>query len=307
MTQAKYASIDQLVPDSVQALLQSDKKLKPWIEKIGALALPKRQPFELVDALARSILFQQLHGKAAETIVRRLEALAGETVFSAGALARLSAAEYRGVGVSGSKAKALHSLADVAFSGGLPGPRQLAKLDNHELIKMLTSIRGVGTWTVQMLLIFRMGRGDVWPVDDFGVRKGVQIAHKMAEMPTPKALVALSEKLWTPHLTLAALYFWRIADLSKVPKAAIVKLVSADKAPVSAEKPRLVNIKTKAPLVLPKTLLAMKPKLPKKLMRTKSTDAATKKVPVKSGPVKSGPVKSGPVKSGPAKKRAIVV
>ncbi len=240
MTQAKYASIDQVVPDSVQALVHSDKKLRPWIEKIGALALPKRQPFELVDALARSILFQQLHGKAAETIVRRLEALAGETVFSAGALARLSAAEYRGVGVSGNKAKALHSLADVAFSGGLPGPRQLAKLDNSELIKILTPIRGIGAWTVQMLLIFRMGRADVWPVDDFGVRKGVQIAHKMAEMPTPKALAALSEKLWAPHLSLAALYFWRIADLSKLPKAVkqapAVKVTKAAVAPVSTKK-----------------------------------------------------------------------
>jgi len=234
MTQAKYASIDLVVPAAVQALVQSDKKLKPWIEKIGALALPKRQSFELVDALARSILFQQLHGKAAETIVRRLEALAGETVFSAGALARLSAAEYRGVGVSGNKAKALHSLADVAFSGGLPGPRQLAKLDNVELIKMLTPIRGVGPWTVQMLLIFRMGRGDVWPVDDFGVRKGVQIAHKMAEMPTPKELVALSEKLWAPHLSLAALYFWRIADLSRAPKTAKVSAKAVAKVPAKA-------------------------------------------------------------------------
>ncbi len=249
MTQAKYASIDQVVPDCVQALVQSDKKLKPWIEKIGALALPKRQPFELVDALARSILFQQLHGKAAETIVRRLEALAGETVFSAGALARLSAAEYRGVGVSGNKAKALHSLADVAFSGGLPGPRQLTKLDNSELIKMLTPIRGIGAWTVQMLLIFRMGRPDVWPVDDFGVRKGVQIAHKMTEMPTPKALAALAEKLWAPNLSLAALYFWRIADLNKLTKAVsakvpakVAKVVTA----LAATKPSIKSAKSKA-------------------------------------------------------------
>ena len=267
MTQAKYASIDQIVPDSVQALLQSDKKLKPWIEKIGALALPKRQSFELVDALARSILFQQLHGKAAETIVRRLEALAGEAVFSAGTLARLSAAEYRGVGVSGNKAKALHSLADVAFSGGLPGPRQLSKLDNTALIKMLTPIRGVGAWTVQMLLIFRMGRSDVWPADDFGVRKGVQIAHKMAQMPTPKEMLALAEKLWTPHLSLAALYFWRIADLSKVSKAVNVKDGKPDKADktlASAEKPRAANIKTKVSPVSPTTPLAIKPKRPKK-------------------------------------------
>ena len=248
MTQAKYASIDLVVPAAIQALVQSDKKLKPWIEQIGALALPKRQPFELVDALARSILFQQLHGKAAETIVRRLEALAGETVFSAGALARLSEAEYRGVGVSGNKAKALHSLANVAFSGGLPGPRQLAKLDNSELIKMLTPIRGIGAWTVQMLLIFRMGRGDVWPVDDFGVRKGVQIAHKMAEMPTPKELIALSEKLWTPHLSLAALYFWRIADLSKAPKIAKVvevsKVAKVANVPAVAKRPSVKHAVT---------------------------------------------------------------
>ena len=305
MTQAKYASIDQIVPDSVQALLQSDKKLKPWIEKIGALALPKRQPFELVDALARSILFQQLHGKAAETIVRRLEALAGETVFSAGTLARLSAAEYCGVGVSGNKAKALQSLADVAFSGGLPGPRQLSKLDNTALIKMLTPIRGVGVWTVQMLLIFRMGRGDVWPADDFGVRKGVQIAHKMAEMPTPKEMVALSEKLWTPHLSLAALYFWRIADLSKVPnlnkasRAANVKEVGkADKALAVAEKPRAANIKTniktKVSPVLATRLLSSKPKRPKKL---------SLKAPVKTVIAKKAPA---PLIK-PARKRATVV
>ena len=277
MTQAKYASIDQLVPEAVQALVQSDKKLKPWIEQIGALALPKRQPFELVDALARSILFQQLHGKAAETIVRRLEALAGESVFSAGALARLSAAEYRGVGVSGNKAKALHSLADVAFSGGLPGPRQLAKLDNSELIKMLTPIRGIGAWTVQMLLIFRMGRSDVWPVDDFGVRKGVQIAHKMAEMPTPKELAALSEKLWAPHLSLAALYFWRIADLSKPPKAAklnVRKVAKAVKVPALAKKSS-----AKATL----TIIKAKALLP------------------------STPAKAVSVKKAPAKKRAVAL
>ncbi len=283
MTQAKYASIDEVVPDAVQALVLSDKKLKPWIEKIGALALPKRQPFELVDALARSILFQQLHGKAAETIVRRLEALAGETVFSAGALARLSEAEYRGVGVSGNKAKALHSLANVAFSGGLPGPRQLAKLDNSELIKMLTPIRGIGAWTVQMLLIFRMGRGDVWPVDDFGVRKGVQIAHKMAEMPTPKELVALSEKLWTPHLSLAALYFWRIADLSKPTKAAKVDAVKVAKpAKIASALVKKPLTKEAAVVIKAKTLLP----------------------PV---PAKAVPAKAVPAKKAPAKKRAVVL
>ncbi len=279
MTQAKYASIDQVVPDSVQALVQSDKKLKPWIEKIGALALPKRQPFALVDALARSILFQQLHGKAAETIVRRLEALAGETVFSAGTLARLSAAEYRGVGVSGNKAKALHSLADVAFSGGLPGPRQLAKLDNSELIKILTPIRGIGAWTVQMLLIFRMGRGDVWPVDDFGVRKGVQIAHKMTEMPTHKDLVALAAKLWAPHLSLAALYFWRIADLSKAAKTTKVATVAKV---VAAKVAKPAN----SPVLAKEPPISATVELPMQRAAVKKTAAFAKKTLLKKLPVK---------------------
>jgi DNA-3-methyladenine glycosylase II len=239
MTQAKYASNDAIVPESVQALLCTDKKLKAWIEKIGILALPKRQTFALVDALARSILYQQLHAKAAETIIKRLEALAGEAVFSAGTLARLSAAEYRSVGVSGNKAKALHSLADVAFSGGLPGPRQLMKLDKDVLIKMLSAIHGIGAWTVQMLLIFRLGRADIWPVDDFAVRKGVQIAHKMATMPTPKELSAMAEKHWAPHLTLAALYFWRITDLAKQP---LLPLASAPVNSALSVKPKLTDL-----------------------------------------------------------------
>lgn len=283
MTQAKYASIAQLVPESVQELGLSDKKLKPWIEKIGTLALPKRQSFELIDALARSILFQQLHGKAAETIIRRLEALAGETIFSAGTLARLSEAEYRGVGVSGNKAKALHSLANVAFSGGLPGPRQLAKLDNSEVIKMLTPIRGIGAWTVQMLLIFRLGRSDVWPIDDFGVRKGVQIAHNLAEMPSPKEMSALSETLWAPHLSLAALYFWRIADLNKVPKAAKVKTSAAPTDIETAQTPvaRKKSSKLPAPTVLRAKKSMAKKGVAKKSMAKKKTTATGKKKPAR--------------------------
>lgn len=215
MTQARYAKAHVAVPAMVQALVQSDKALKPWIAKIGHLAVPKRQRFELVDALARSILYQQLHGKAAETIIKRLEALAQEASFTAGTLARLSEAEYRSVGVSSNKAKALASLANFALSGHLPGPRQIANMSNDALVERLSEIRGIGAWTVQMLLLFRLGREDVWPVDDFGVRKGVQIAHAMVEMPSAKALKQMAEQLWKPNYSLAALYFWRIADLDK--------------------------------------------------------------------------------------------
>jgi HhH-GPD superfamily base excision DNA repair protein len=163
--------------------------------------------------------------------------LAGESIFSAGTLARLSEAEYRSVGVSANKAKALHSLADSAFSGRLPGPRQLQKLDNAALIEAISGVRGVGAWTVQMLLLFRLGRTDVWPVDDFGVRKGVQIAHKLVDMPTPKELLLMAEKHWHPHYSLAALYFWRIADLSKLDALAQTQAKNKAKNPTkSADK-----------------------------------------------------------------------
>jgi DNA-3-methyladenine glycosylase II len=215
MTQAQFAKAAVVQPAQIKALQRSDPALKVWIKTIGPLEVPARQKFDLVDVLARSILYQQLHAKAAETIIQRLETLAGQKHFLPATLARLSEAEYRSVGVSANKAKALQSLAQAAIAGQVPSARQIPKLSNEALIDALVAIRGIGTWTVQMLLIFRLGRTDVWPIDDFGVRKGVQIAHEMAEMPSPKILLKMTEKHWSPHLTLAALYFWRIADLHK--------------------------------------------------------------------------------------------
>jgi DNA-3-methyladenine glycosylase II len=215
MTQAKRAEFRPEQQHDIDALAKQDKKLGRWISKIGPIALPKKQRFSMVDALARSILYQQLNGKAAETIIERLSQLAGEKTFSAGTLARLSDAEFRSAGVSGNKTKALKSLAEHALGGLLPDVKALGKMRNDDIIAALTPVRGIGRWTVEMLLIFRLGRSDVLPVDDFGVRRGIQIAHGLAEMPAPKSLHALGEKKWAPHLTLASLYFWRIADLSK--------------------------------------------------------------------------------------------
>jgi DNA-3-methyladenine glycosylase II len=227
MTQARYAKTKLASADALQRLAASDKKLKPWMDKIGVLALPKRQSFELVDSLARSILYQQLSGKAAATIVGRLEALVGSDQLRADKLITLSDDEFRSVGVSGNKAKALRSLAEHAMGEMLPSYAELCKQSNDDLIDRISAVRGIGAWTVQMMLIFRLGRSDVWPVDDFGVRKGVQIAHNLKEMPSPKQLSELAKKHWTPDLSLAALYFWRIADAAKpVAKAAVVQAVA---------------------------------------------------------------------------------
>lgn len=215
MTQAQYAKTANSSVQAIAALKASDSKLATWISRIGPISVPKAQRFSLVNALARSILYQQLSGKAAETIIGRLEVLAGESEFSPGTLARLSDAEFRSVGVSGNKAKALKSLADHALAGALPGPRQITKMPNQTLIDTLLPIRGVGRWTVEMLLMFRLGRTDVLPVDDLGVRNGAKLVHELPEMPKPKALAALGEQFWAPHYTLASLYLWRVVELAK--------------------------------------------------------------------------------------------
>jgi DNA-3-methyladenine glycosylase II len=213
----QYAKLSPLQLAAIAELRASDKALRPWIDRIGPLAVPKLQRFAMLDALARSILYQQLNGRAAETIMGRLLALLGQDAFTAESLAGLSEAEFRSVGVSANKAKALQSLAQHQLAGLMPKPQ---KCSNAELIEALVPVRGIGPWTVQMLLIFRLGRPDVWPVDDFGVRKGVQIAHKLEGMPSAKNLTQMAQTLWHPQYSLAALYFWRVADFAKVTAAA---------------------------------------------------------------------------------------
>ncbi len=219
MTQASFASQFAVLPEDalarIDALKASDRKLAPWVDRLGPISLPKPQRFDLLDALARSILFQQLNGKAAETILARLLALCEQKTLTAEKLASLSLEALRSVGVSNNKALALASLAQHALDGKLPKPKALAEMSNAQIIEQLIPIRGIGAWTVQMLLIFRMGRPDVWPVDDFGVRKGVQIAHKLPEMPNAKAVSAMATRRWKPNYSLAALYFWRVADNAK--------------------------------------------------------------------------------------------
>jgi DNA-3-methyladenine glycosylase II len=225
MTQADFANLEhssqfaELPADAlarIAALKASDRKLAPWVDRIGPISLPKPQRFSLLDALARSILFQQLNGKAAETILARLLALCEQKILTAEKLASLSVDAYRSVGVSNNKALALGSLAQFALDGRLPTPKELGVMDNAQIVEHLIPIRGIGAWTVQMLLIFRMGRPDVWPVDDFGVRKGVQIAHKLPELPNAKAVTAMAARRWKPNYSLAALYFWRVADAAKL-------------------------------------------------------------------------------------------
>ncbi|WP_161960779.1 DNA-3-methyladenine glycosylase family protein [Xanthomonas campestris] len=202
-------------------LARRDRALGAWMKRIGPIAPQPgwRKPFDPVDALARAILFQQLSGKAAATIVGRVEVAIGASRLHADTLGRVDDAALRACGVSGNKALALRDLARREALGEIPSLRKLAFMDDDAIVEALVPVRGIGRWTVEMMLMFRLGRPDLLPIDDLGVRKGAQRVDKQAQMPTPMELAERGER-WGPYRTYAAFYLWKIADFSiaaKVP------------------------------------------------------------------------------------------
>ncbi len=195
-------------------LRQQDPKLALWMERIGDLPLPKPERFAVVHALARSIIYQQLNGRAAETIFGRLQQTVGGRSVTALALQKADETALRAAGVSGAKTRALKDLAEHARAKRLPTVDDLHTMDDDSAIERLTVVRGVGPWTVQMLLIFRMGRVDVLPVSDYGVRAGAQLVHQLETMPSHAELAALGE-YWRPYRSLASMYLWRAVDSAK--------------------------------------------------------------------------------------------
>ncbi len=196
-------------------LAKRDRKLGAWMKKIGPIAPDPRwrKTFDPVDALARAILYQQLSGKAAATIVGRVETAIASDRFHCDTLARCDDATIRACGVSGNKLLALRDLALRESRGEIPDLRRMSTMTEDEIIAALVPVRGIGRWTVEMMLMFRLGRPDVLPADDLGVRKGAQLVDKLEAMPTPKALAETGER-WGPYRTYASLYMWRIADFS---------------------------------------------------------------------------------------------
>ena len=203
-------------------LARRDRKLGAWMKKLGPIAPDPRwrKPFDPVDALARAILYQQLSGKAAATIVSRVEAAIGGDRFHCDTLARIDDAGLRACGVSGNKTLALRDLATREARGEIPTLRQMSTMDEAAIIAALVPIRGIGQWTVEMMLMFRLGRPDVLPVDDLGVRKGAQRVDGLEEMLAPKALLERGER-WGPYRTYASLYLWRIADAAAPAKTPV--------------------------------------------------------------------------------------
>lgn len=198
---------------AVEHLKARDRRLASVIEKVGPFRLRPAAIESPFEALASSIVYQQLTGKAAATILARVVALFRPRRFPRPQdVADISEEKLRSAGLSRSKAAALKDLAAKALDGTVPRLALLEKLSDEEIVERLTAVRGIGPWTVEMLLIFRLARADVLPATDYGVRKGFALLRRQKELPTPKELLAYGER-WRPYRSVASWYLWRALDL----------------------------------------------------------------------------------------------
>jgi DNA-3-methyladenine glycosylase II len=207
-----------MTPAAHKHLARQDPVMKRLIREHGKCALApqvRRSPFQ---SLVQAVAHQQLNGTAANTILMRFKKLFPDRKFPrAEDLASVTDKQLRACGFSFAKIASIRDIAAKTLYGVVPTSRQIVKLSDNDIIERLTEVRGVGRWTAEMLLIFQLGRPDVLPADDFGVRNGFRQAYQKRALPTVKDVLAHGER-WRPHRTTAAWYLWRAADAARKKK-----------------------------------------------------------------------------------------
>ena len=213
------------VEAATRALAATDERLKTLIDETSVFELALERTRSPYEALVRSIAYQSISGRAAATIFERLKAVGGNArIPTPEEMLKLRTPVLRKVGLSGAKILAMKDLADKTIKGIVPTLREAEKMSDEELVERLTSVRGIGAWSVEMFLIFRLGRPDVLPIHDLGVRKGWSITYGKKHMPTPKQLLAFGER-WRPYRTIASWYMWRACE--RAGNAAMTKIKPA--------------------------------------------------------------------------------
>ena len=200
--------------ESIDFLKACEPAFTEHIDKIGPIELPAAKIRDPFIALMRSITYQQLAGAAAGAIWTRLQELFADEKPTPELLRLLSDEQLRGAGLSRSKIRAMRDIAQKAAAGIVPSARSISRMSEAVIYERLTQIRGVGNWTVEMVLIFTLRRPDVMPATDYAIRKGIQVLFRKRNLPTPRQIEKLTAR-WRPHRTTAALYLWRIAAASK--------------------------------------------------------------------------------------------
>ena len=200
---------------ALEHLAAADPVLGELIAKVGPCGLVPDLSQTPYQALVRAVVFQQLNGKAAGTIFGRFLALFPHRAFpTAQELLQADPETLKGAGFSRAKAVYVREIARMTLEGVVPGKKQIRRLSDGEIIERLTTIKGVGRWTVEMLLIFGLGRPDVLPVDDFGIRNGFALTYGKRKFPTPEQVRKYGER-WKPYRSIASWYLWRAVDLAK--------------------------------------------------------------------------------------------
>jgi DNA-3-methyladenine glycosylase II len=201
--------------EATAALSRADKKLAKIIRRAGPFTLRPEKMQSPFEALLRAIVYQQLSGKAAATIYSRVEKLYPDRKsVRPEELLESPDADLRGAGLSRAKVAAAKDLAAKTLDGTVPTLARLRKMADTEILERLVQVRGIGIWSVEMLLIFRLGRPDVLPISDLGVRRGFMLTYGHAEMPAPKHLLEQGER-WRPFRSVASWYLWRAVDLHR--------------------------------------------------------------------------------------------
>ncbi len=210
-------------------LSRVDRGLARIMARSGACGLQAETAPSIFEALMESIIYQQLNGKVAAIIVGRVKALFPDNTHRIrtrrGLVAGfptpeqiLSASEetLRSAGLSRAKMLAIRDVAAKTLDGTVPTVKEAHRMSDQALIDRLITVRGIGRWTVEMLLLFRLARPDVLPVDDYGVRVGFAKMQKLTALPKPKELAAYGER-WSPYRSVAAWYMWRAAEMKDLP------------------------------------------------------------------------------------------
>ena len=198
--------------EAVRYLSRADAALAELISVAGPFTMKVRAMHSPFESLARNIIYQQLNGTAAAAIHARVLALFGGRRLRPKDILEAPEENLRSAGLSRNKLEALRDLAAKTLDGTVPTLTRLKRMTDEDIIETLTRVRGIGRWTVEMLLMSRLGRPDVLPVGDFGVRKGFSILYRTETLPTPKELARYGER-WRPYRTVASWYMWRVVEL----------------------------------------------------------------------------------------------
>jgi len=226
---------------AMDTLAAKDSRLARLIRETPEFRIAKGDAESPYEVLLEAIAYQSISGKAAATIFGRVKALGSEgRVPTPEQMLKVPKRVLRKAGLSGAKILAMKDLAQKTIEGAVPTLAQAEKLSDEELVKRLVSVRGIGAWTVEMFLIFRLGRPDVLPIHDLGVRKGWCLTYGKKHMPKPKELLAFGER-WRPYRTLASWYMWRACQRAgnvAMRKIRPVKTKRRKTSPISAHRKR---------------------------------------------------------------------